>query len=163
MSTCVRPLIASIAVVVVGCGSNSSEAHQDTSAAASRVEKCSERIVERLASEDSAKTTKEELRRYVETTYCAPFEHRGRIYDDGTLSIAAYLDLVESGSCALAEAGQETRTVPCEELDRSGPQTLDCAMLHYVRNSEVRKYIEKLQRSREVRCDDGTPLQKLGA
>ena len=134
--------------------------------AASRVERCTERFLERVEHEDSANATKLEIRRYVEISYCAPFEKQGWVYDDGTLSIDAYTKLVESMSeeCTRAESGEEARTVPCEELDQGeGPQVLDCAILHHVRREEVRKYVRELRRSREVTCDDGTPPHKLGA
>jgi hypothetical protein len=62
-----------------------------------------------------------------------------------------------------AEAGEGGETVPCEELEGDGPLLLDCAILHLVRRGEVREYVEKLERSREVSCDDGTPLARLGA
>jgi hypothetical protein len=52
-------------------------------------------------------------------------------------------------------------TIPCEELDR-GPKVLDCAILHHVRRSEVRKYVEDVERERDVRCDDGTAVGALG-
>jgi hypothetical protein len=171
LNVSVRLAIAVILVIVVGCGSKADEASREARAgdepsaeAASRVERCTERFLERVESGDLAKAA--EIRRYAETTYCARFERRGWIDDDGTLSIDAHVDLVESGSevCASAEAGGEAGVVPCEELERrDGPEVLDCAILHLVRKSEVRKYVEELERSREVRCDDGTPLDELGA
>jgi hypothetical protein len=39
---------------------------------------------------------------------------------------------------------------------------LDCALLHHVRRSEVRDYVERLQREGAVECDDGAPLDDLG-
>lgn len=35
--------------------------------------------------------------------------------------------------------------------------------LHYVRKDEMKAYIRQLKRKQSVRCDDGTPLDKLGA
>jgi hypothetical protein len=40
---------------------------------------------------------------------------------------------------------------------------LDCGLLDLVRRSEVSEYVSELQRGRDVRCDDGTPLDLLGA
>jgi hypothetical protein len=72
---------------------------------------------------------------------------------------------VESGSeeCVQAESDGETETLPCEELEAEGPLELDCAILHLVPRDEVREHLAELERSREVRCDDGTPLDRLGA
>jgi hypothetical protein len=160
-------------VTVAGCGSTETEASRHTSAggeasaqAATRVERCTDRFLERVDPQDFANTTEAEIRRYVEISYCLRFEKQGWVYDDGTLSIDAYTKLVESGSeeCTQAESGEEARTVPCEELDQGdAPQVLDCAILHHVRRAEVRKYVRELRRSREVTCDDGTPLHKVGA
>jgi hypothetical protein len=38
---------------------------------------------------------------------------------------------------------------------------LDCGLLHLVRRNEVQTYLEEL--GRPVECDDGTPLDQLGA
>lgn len=128
--------------------------------AASRVERCVDRLLERVKPEDLAKTTRAVVRRYIERAYCAPFEKRGWVYDDGALSIRAH---TESGTCS-SSLGGKTRTVPCEELRRRDQHVvLDCGLLHVVRRSEVRKYVEELQRNHEVSCDDGTPLDELGA
>ena len=143
-------------MLVAGCGSGE-DAGED--AAASRVERCVERFLERA---ESAELPEADLRRYVESAYCTPFERQGWIYDDGSLSIAAQ---AESGSeeCVKAESDGETGTVPCEELEGGGPLVLDCAILHLVPRDEVRSYLEELERSREVSCDDGTALDRLGA
>ena len=118
--------------------------------------------MQRVESQDLGKTTRAQARRYVKTTYCARFEKRGWIYDDGTLSIGAQVG--QSGSEICSSLGGETRTVSCEELRRRDQHVvLDCGLLHIVRRSEVRKYVEELQRNHEVSCDDGTPLDKLGA
>lgn len=155
-------LALAIILLAAGCGSNRGKPGDEGSAeAASRIDRCTERFLERVEPKDSAES--EEIRRYVESTYCARFEQRGWIYDDGTLKIEAHTD---SGSelCARAEAGEEARTVPCEELEAvESPHVLDCGMLHFVRRSEVSEYVEELQQGREVRCDDGTPLDELGA
>ena len=143
-------LAAAALLLAAGCGSGSAEP-------ASRVERCTERFLGRVAESE-----RQETRRYVETAYCAPFERRGWIYDDGTLKLEAHAD---SGSqeCATAEPGEGARTVPCEALEQESPDVLDCGLLHLVRRSEVKEYVEELQRTREVRCDDGTPLNELGA
>jgi hypothetical protein len=158
-----------LVIVVAGCGSGedtgrNAEASGDTSVeAASRLERCVERFLERAASDELAEA---DVRRYIESTYCTRFEREGWIYDDGTLSITAHLAFEEGGSaeCETAEAGDEAETVSCEELEGGeGPLLLDCAILHLVRRSEVQGYLEELERRREVRCDDGTPLDRLGA
>ncbi len=165
----VRIAFAVLLIVVAGCGSGE-DADQNTggsgdgsAGAASRVERCVERFLERAASDGLAEA---DVRPYIESTYCLPFESQGWIYDDGALSIAAHLAVAEGGSdeCATAQAGEEAVTVPCEELEvGDGPLVLDCAILHVVRRIEVRAYVGELERSREVSCDDGTPLDRLGA
>jgi hypothetical protein len=159
-----------IVFIVAGCGSGE-DAGQDagvgvegSSDATSRIERCVERFLERAASDGLAEA---DVRRYIESSYCSRFEQEGWIYDDGTLSIAAHVAFVESGSseeCVTAEVGEATETVPCEELGgANGPLLLDCAILHVVRRGEVREYVGEVARSREVSCDDGTPLERLGA
>jgi hypothetical protein len=151
-----RIALAAILLVVAGCGSGE-DASVD--AAAARVERCVERFLERT---DSAELPEADLRRYVESVYCVPFERKGWIYDDGTLSIAAHAES-ESEECVQAESDGETETVPCEEPDGGGPLVLDCAILHLVRRDEVQEYVRQLEQSREVSCDDGTALDRLGA
>jgi hypothetical protein len=146
-------LVAAAMLLVAGCGSNG----ESEGSADSRIEKCTQRFLTRTESETA------EVRRYVETTYCAAFDRRGWIHDDGTLSIAAYTD---SGSeaCGRAELGGTPKTVPCDEVEGAqSPEVLDCALLDLVRKDEVTEYLEDLQRTREVRCDDETPLDDLGA
>jgi hypothetical protein len=165
-----RVALAVILFSVAGCGSGE-DPGQDAGAgvdgsseATSRVERCVGRFLERAASDGLAEA---DARRYIESTYCSRFEREGWIHDDGTLSIAAHVAFVESGSseqCGTAEVGEEAMTVPCEELEGGdGPLLLDCAILHLVRRGEVREYVGELERSREVSCDDGTPLERLGA
>ncbi|MGH3037321.1 MAG: hypothetical protein ACRDMU_09085 [Gaiellaceae bacterium] len=157
-----------LVIVIAGCGSgedtgqNAGGSGGASVEAASRVERCVERFLERAASDGLAET---DVRRYIEATYCSRFEREGWIDDDGTLSIAAHLAFEEGGSeeCVTAEAGEEAETVSCEELEGSdGPLLLDCAILHLVRRSEVQEYLEELEQRREVSCDDGTPLDRLG-
>jgi len=142
-------LAAAALVLAAGCGSSSAEP-------ASRVERCTERFLSRTEPETA------EIRRYVEKAYCAPFDQRGWVHDDGALRLAAY---TQSGAeeCQQAQPGGAGQTVPCAEIEGSALEVLDCALLHLVRRSEVREYVEGLQRTRDVRCDDGTPLDDLGA
>jgi hypothetical protein len=142
----VRTLVAtaSFFLALAGCGSESSDE--------SRVGRCTERLLSGAEGEST-----NEARDYVRRTYCAPFESRGWVYEDGALSIDAQKWLEEGGSevCETAGEGGESVTVPCEES-----RTLDCAMLRHVRRSEVRKYVAELRR--DVECDDGTPFEQLG-
>jgi hypothetical protein len=161
------PVVLAVALVVAGCGSsgesgeNAASSGEASTAAAPRVEKCVERLLARATSDALTET---EVRRYIEGTYCSPFEREGWVYEDGTLSIAAYLFLARGSSeeCATAEVG-EGETVPCGELPGDGPVVLDCAVLHAVRREEAQQYVRELERHREVSCDDGTPLERLGA
>ena len=69
-----------------------------------------------------------------------------------------------SESCASAGPAQPSRTVPCDQLQAAdGPRRIDCALLHHVRRSEVRKYLDDLRSRGKLECDDGTPLGELGA
>ena len=134
--------------------------------AASRVDRCTERMLQRVEFEDFPEASRAQIEQYVEQTYCTEFESQGWLYDDGTVSIRAHLALVDDGSdeCGVAAPGGAERTVPCEELDvAEAPLILDCAVLHHVPRREVEDYLRKLQRSGEVRCDDDTPLGELGA
>lgn len=141
---------------VTGCGSDgggaSREGHGDAESA--RVERCTERILGRVESAARA-----DARSYIERTYCAPFEEQGWVYDDGRLRIDAHVWISNSGSEACVSAG--TRTVPCS--GERGRQVLDCAILHHVSRREVEEYLEELSQGREAKCDDGTPLDELGA
>jgi hypothetical protein len=155
---------AFFAFVLAGCGSGGSRtegtAIDQPSSANTRVERCTERFLERF---EGAAAGKDEARRYIELTYCAPFAERGWVYEDGTLSIAAHTWLIEGSSEECARDDEPAQTIPCEQLERTGGiQVLDCAILHQVRRSEVRDYVAQLQRTHEVQCDDGTPLQELG-
>jgi hypothetical protein len=111
----------------------------------------------------STKESSSEVRRYVTRTYCEPFDKRGWVHKDGTLSIDAYQYVKSSGTCATALPGQPAQTVPCEELDPGGPLILDCAIRHLVPRTEVSTYVAKLRQNREVQCDDDTPHSELGA
>jgi hypothetical protein len=162
-------LIALFATSLAGCGGDEGRgeaAAGDAGSAtiATAVERCTDRIVSGAESANSGGGLGEdELRAYVERTYCAPFARRGWVYEDGTLSLDAYEEGY-SEDCAEASAGEQPRTVPCEELESDGGlEIIDCALLRYVRRAEVQAYLEGLRQSREVECDDGTRLEDLGA
>jgi hypothetical protein len=145
-------LAIAVLLALAGCSSGEKKAVQTDS----RVERCTQRFLDRIGGDAK-------IRSYVQSTYCTPFARKGWVYADGTLSIKAHLDLLNAGTCeevTSSSAGSLT-TVPCNPADKLDP--LDCAILHYVRKDEVRNYIRKLERSQSVSCDDGTPLDKLGA
>ena len=147
-------MIALVAAMATGCGSS-------TSASDDRVGRCAEHMLARVEELGTAPGAKVEVERYVRTTYCVPLERRGVVHDDGTLAIGAYTDFFIGGrTCARSEAGEPSRTVPCEAVDKG---VLDCAPLHFVRRTEVQSYLATLESGREVKCDDGTPLDQLGA
>jgi hypothetical protein len=152
---------ACLAVVLGGCGSSTADAPsgEGSSAAAARIERCVDRLLQRAATQDADDVS---ARHYVRSTYCVRFESNGWVYDDGALKIKAHTWLEEGGTCATAEPGEPPRTVPCAELDDPGARRLDCALLHHVRRSEVQAYVEGLQRKGTVECDDGTSLERLG-
>jgi hypothetical protein len=154
-------VVLAVALVAAGCGSSGESGGNASTVAAPRVEKCVERFLARATSDASTET---EVRRYIDGTYCSPFEREGWVYEDGTLSIAAYLSLARGGSEACASAdGGVTDTAACSELPADASVVLDCAVLHVVRREEVQQYVRELERDREVSCDDGTPLERLGA
>ena len=127
--------------------------------AAARIEGC----VDLLLPATTQDANEDATRRYVRDTFCTKFEESGWIYDDGVLRIGAQTWLEEGATCATGSEGQPTQTMPCEELDAQGARRLDCALLHHIRRSEVKEYIERLQRKHPViECDDGTPVEDLG-
>jgi hypothetical protein len=156
-----------IGVTISACGSGSGERRNETPSsaglsppAANRIERCVDRLlrdraVQRVADEEAA-------RRYVRKTYCALFEENGWVYEDGAVSIAAQTWSDQGAACARGSEGEPTRTVPCEAERSGGVQMLDCALLHIVRRSEVREYIDRLEADGAVKCDDGTALDELG-
>jgi len=150
-------LAIAVLLALAGCSSGAKKAAQTDARAAPRVERCTQRFLDRIGGGA-------EIRTYVERTYCGPFARKGWVYADGTLSIKAHLYLLNGNACSAVTgtSGGQMKTIPCDPraalLD-----PLECAILHYVRRDEVRAYIRKLKRSQPVRCDDGTPLDKLGA
>lgn len=157
-----------LAGALSACGSGSGERRDEAQstarrspAAMSRIERCVDRLLQAATTRDASK---EEARRYARNTYCARFEKEGWIYEDGALSIAAQRWLDEGATCAMSGEGEPTRTVSCEEERRAGDRTLtlDCALLHAVRRSEVRDYIERVRSTGGVECDDGSALDELG-
>jgi hypothetical protein len=105
--------------------------------------------------------TSDQARRHVRDTYCARFDENGWVYADGALSIEAQKWLDAGATCAVGDAGDSVATVPCTTTE-AGTQILDCALLHIVRRSEVRDYIDRLKTSSPVECDDGTALDDFG-
>ena len=99
------------------------------------------------------------VRSYVERTYCDRFARKGWIYEDGTLSIKAHLWLMNGYVCGSSTSDGKPVTVPC----KPSYDPLECGLLHYVRKAEAQAYIHDLSRTHRVTCDDGTPLDKLGA
>jgi hypothetical protein len=153
--------------VLSACGSTGGERRDEVQstverspAATSRIERCVDRLLQAATTRDASK---EEVRRYARNTYCARFEKKGWIYEDGALSIAAQRWLDEGARCARSGEGEPTRTVSCvEERLAAGDRTIDCALLRVVRRSEVRQYIAGIRTSGAVECDDGSALDKLG-
>jgi hypothetical protein len=113
-------------LVLAGCGGES------------RVDACADRMLERVRPADVRNVGEDDLRRYVETTYCERFADNGWVHEDGSLKLDAY----RWGS----SGGEDP--------------VLDCALLHHVRRDEVQAYVRRLDRPE---CDDGTPVADLGA
>jgi hypothetical protein len=166
----VRVFLAVLILVatVSACGSDGSGRRDDTPssaslspAAARRIERCVDRLVRDTTSQNAADEAA--TRRYARKTYCARFEENEWVYEDGAVRIAAQTWLDQGATCARGSEGEPTKTVPCEP-DRTigGIQTLDCALLHIVRRSEVREYIDRLETNGAVKCDDGTAVDELG-
>jgi hypothetical protein len=151
-------LLAAVAALgLAACGS---------SGKSSLADRCTDRIV-RESAPVHAPVTKSQVRRYITVTYCDRFAQKGWVYADGALSIDAqrWLDEGSRESCATAGLNgetktTETKTTPCPAI--VGSRTIDCALLRFVRRSEVRTYLARLQRRGSVLCDNGTPLTALG-
>ena len=154
----VRFVFAFALLGLVGCGSGSGH-----SATAARAASCTDRIMK--APTTISRGHEAAVRRYVMMTYCEPFARNGWVYSDGSLSIKAQLWLVHGGreSCSTSKPGEPSKTVPCSTLLSPGqPQMIDCAILRFVRRSEVRTYLRRLGGPARVQCDDGTRLATLG-
>lgn len=120
----------------------------------SRVSRCAERIAARAT---PGALSREALRRYAERGYCVPFNRRGWVYADGTLKLAAY---TRSRECSVSGTGGTSSPISCREAEGG---LLDCALLRLVRRVEAQRYIAKLRHVGDVRCDDGTSLETVGA
>ena len=150
-------LVIAVLLALAGCGGEE-KAAQPTVEASPRAERCTQRILDRVSGDNGP-----EARAYIDRAYCVPFDRKGWVYADGRLSIAAHLYVLNSGVCeeVTGSSGGSTTTTECDPADLLDP--LECAVLHYVRKDEVRTYLRKLERKQSVSCDDGTPLDKLGA
>ena len=153
-------LAIALLLALPGCSFGEQKAARTDTEVASRVEGCTQRFLDRVGGGRNTAET----RSYIQRMYCGPFARKGWVYADGTLSINAHLDLLNGGACAEAAStpGGSTVTIPCDPRPAM-LDPLECALLHYVRRNEVRAYIRKLERSQDVTCDDGTPLDRLGA
>jgi hypothetical protein len=154
-----------LAIVLAGCGTGGGgqrggATSTERDSTATRINKCVDRLLSRSTTSGGSE---QQVRRYVKDTYCAPFAQNGWVYEDGALSIAAQKWLDNGGKCATASEGKPARPVPCEQTNRGiATRSIDCALLHVVRRTEVVAYLAKLQRGGDVHCDDGTPLEELG-
>jgi len=157
-----------LAVLIVGatvsaCGSErSDETPSSAPRAAIRIEHCVDRLLWYATTRSAPDEA--EARRYARRTYCARFEENSWVYEDGAVSISAQTWLDQGATCARGSEGEPTTTAPCDvERTTRGVETLDCALLHIIRRSEVREYIGRLEMNgAAVKCDDGTALDKLG-
>src|SRR5689334_404225 len=142
------------ALLLVGCASESGVADSPKPSAPQLSERCTQRMV------GSLKDRRPTVRRYIQRTYCDRFAANGWVYADGKLRIQAHLWVVNGATCSTSRSGGPTVTrTPCP-IDHGD---LECAVLHFVRKPEAQAYIRRLERTGEVKCDDGTPLRDLGA
>jgi hypothetical protein len=159
---------ATVSACGSGTGGQRGEAPSSTRVsreANSRVERCVDRLMQHATVEPA---NEEVARRYVRVTYCARFEKKGWVYEDGALRIAAQTWLENGGTCARSDPGEPggapgpTTTVPCEPEQRGGVRLVECALLRTIRRDEVSDYIDRLRTKGPVECDDGTPIAELG-
>lgn len=151
MRVCLAVLI--LCATASGCGSGSDET-PSTASRAIRIERCVDRLLQSTATQNAA--DEESARRYARKTYCGRFDENGWVYDDGAVSIAARTWLDRGATCARGGEGEPTTTVPCEvERTAGGVETLDCALLHIVRRSEVREYIGRREMNGAVDATTG--------
>jgi hypothetical protein len=99
------------------------------------------------------------VRSYIQRTYCDRFAKHGWVYEDGTLSIKVQDWLLHGEACSEGTVGGRTVTVSCEPTY----ELFECGLLHFVRRAEAQAYIHELTKTHHVVCDDGTPLDELGA
>lgn len=156
------PVLALLSVVAVGCSFGGDGAE------ASRSDRCVDRFMQRVEPGRDDDEQRPVIERYVRVTYCDRFAREGWVYEDGTLSIDAQRWLVDGVACSAGDGetgdGETLRGEECQRLAaEGGDPTIDCALLHHVRKGEVQAYLRDLQRRRPVECDDGTPLDELGA
>jgi hypothetical protein len=154
-----RVVVVLAVFAVAGCGSGGGH-----SGATAKAASCTDRLL-RAVKHTASHAREAEIRRYVEVTYCEPFARKGWVYADGSLSIKAQLWLVRGTrqECSTSVPGGSDKSIPCARLSiGDGPRTIDCAILRFVRRSEVRAYLARLGTANSVQCDDGTPLAALG-
>ncbi|MBD0328615.1 MAG: hypothetical protein ICV64_00705 [Thermoleophilia bacterium] len=148
-------------VVVAGCSFGGDPS------ASERVDRCVERLLQRADPEQLTPERRPFVERYARQTYCARFEQRGWVYEDGTISISSYRWAMggRASECVVvAEPDGPPAGAPCPDAEQVAEDPmLDCALLHHVPREEVQAYLGTLPRRDELVCDDGTPLAELGA
>ena len=152
-----------LVALLSACGSNGGNVESTGggfNASGSRIKRCVDRLLENASAPNE--TMDARARRYARDTYCARFAKNGWIYSNGALSIAAQKWLDAGTTCVGSSPGSPATTMPCSDDSGGGIQTLDCALLHIVRRSEVKDYVRRLAQNGPVHCDDGTALDQLG-
>ena len=91
-------LAIAVLLALAGCGDEKKTA-QPTINVSPRAAQCTQRILDRVSGDNGPKA-----RAYIERVYCVPFDRKGWVYADGTLSIAAHLYVVNSGACQVASS-----------------------------------------------------------
>jgi hypothetical protein len=147
-------VLLAIALLLTACSSGEGTKAAADATSSSRSKQCTERILAGIKRDRSPM-----VRSYIQRTYCDRFAKQGWVYEDGTLSIKAQLWVMHGYTCSEANSDQPAVTVPC----KPSFDPLECALLHFVRRAEAQAYIHQLTKSHHVTCDDGTPLDKLGA
>jgi hypothetical protein len=147
-------VLLAIALLLTACSSGEGTQVTADATSSSRSKQCTQRILAGIKRDRSPM-----VQSYVQRTYCDQFAKHGWVYEDGTLSIKAHLWAVHGGICREGTAAGPMVTVPC----KPSFDPLECALLHFVRRAEAQAYIHQLTKSHRVTCDDGTPLDKIGA